>query len=113
MSEPRYDLVPRELLDSVVRHLRPQRIILFGSRARGDAREDSDIDLLVVVDDDLPPGALAGRTLLDACGNYDGAVDIVPFRRRNFTDDLRYVGSLPWIAEYEGIEVYAAAHAQV
>ena len=77
MSEPRYDLVPRELLDSVVRHLRPQRIILFGSRARGDAREDSDIDLLVVVDDDLPPGALAGRTLLDACGNYDSAAPVV------------------------------------
>ena len=26
----------------------PERIILFGSRARGDARPDSDVDLLVV-----------------------------------------------------------------
>jgi predicted nucleotidyltransferase len=28
-----------------------QRIVLFGSRARGDARADSDYDLLVVVDE--------------------------------------------------------------
>lgn len=28
----------------------PVRIVLFGSRARGDARPDSDVDLLVVVD---------------------------------------------------------------
>lgn len=40
------------VLAEVVRLLRqaaqPTRIIVFGSRARGDARPDSDIDLLVV-----------------------------------------------------------------
>jgi predicted nucleotidyltransferase len=29
--------------------LRPGRVLLFGSRARGDARPDSDLDLLVVM----------------------------------------------------------------
>lgn len=28
---------------------RPGRVLLFGSRARGDARPDSDLDLLVVM----------------------------------------------------------------
>ncbi len=28
---------------------RPGRVVLFGSRARGDARPDSDLDLLVVM----------------------------------------------------------------
>ena len=28
---------------------RPSRLVLFGSRARGEARPDSDIDLLVVM----------------------------------------------------------------
>jgi len=43
-------------LQPVVDHLRTQlgarlrAIVLFGSRARGDARSDSDIDLLVVAD---------------------------------------------------------------
>ena len=32
----------------VVEEFDPLRVILFGSRARGDARPDSDVDLLVV-----------------------------------------------------------------
>ncbi|NOT01307.1 MAG: nucleotidyltransferase domain-containing protein [Phycisphaerales bacterium] len=31
------------------RHFRPLRVILFGSYARGDVTEDSDVDLLVVL----------------------------------------------------------------
>ena len=46
--------VPEALLDAVVRHYRPRRVILFGSRGRGDAGPDSDWDLLVVVDDGAP-----------------------------------------------------------
>jgi predicted nucleotidyltransferase len=45
-------MVTREQIDAAVRILaeaaRPARIILFGSHARGDAGEDSDIDLLVI-----------------------------------------------------------------
>jgi predicted nucleotidyltransferase len=32
----------------IVREVAPERIILFGSHARGDARPDSDVDLLVI-----------------------------------------------------------------
>jgi len=32
----------------------PQKIVLFGSQVRGDARADSDIDLLVIESSDLP-----------------------------------------------------------
>lgn len=37
------------MVDRIVGQFEPIRIILFGSRARGDANESSDIDLLVVV----------------------------------------------------------------
>ncbi|MGE5483265.1 MAG: nucleotidyltransferase domain-containing protein [Bacteroidota bacterium] len=37
-----------ESVRRVVRVAQPDRIILFGSLARGEAREDSDIDLLVI-----------------------------------------------------------------
>lgn len=35
---------------------KPNRIVLFGSYARGDAREDSDVDLLVI-EDEVPDRA--------------------------------------------------------
>ena len=42
----------RRLLDDAIRRLaeavQPDKIVLFGSRARGDCRNDSDFDLLVV-----------------------------------------------------------------
>ncbi len=39
-----------ETVDALVREFRPLKIFLFGSRARGDGREVSDIDLLVVLE---------------------------------------------------------------
>jgi predicted nucleotidyltransferase len=41
----------RLIRDRVVQRFQPIRLILFGSRARGDARPDSDVDLLVVLPD--------------------------------------------------------------
>lgn len=53
-------MVDQAVLDEVVWRLveavDPDRIILFGSRARGDARPDSDVDLLIVKDSEESPG---------------------------------------------------------
>ena len=38
----------QEIIRRVVEATGPEKIILFGSRARGDHRPDSDIDLLVI-----------------------------------------------------------------
>ena len=38
-----------EVVDRIVNKFHPLKIILFGSWARGSAREDSDLDLLVVL----------------------------------------------------------------
>ena len=38
-----------ELAERIVREFHPQRIILFGSSTAGNAAEDSDVDLLIVM----------------------------------------------------------------
>ena len=52
-------VVNEAVLDEIVRRLveavDPDRIILFGSRARGDHRPDSDVDLLLVKPSSAPP----------------------------------------------------------
>ena len=39
----------RKLSQRIAREFHPERVILYGSRARGDPRGDSDVDLLVVM----------------------------------------------------------------
>ena len=36
------------MVDRIVGRFDPSRVVLFGSHARGTAREDSDVDLLVI-----------------------------------------------------------------
>ena len=46
------------VLDEIVRRIvqaaKPRKVILFGSRARGEARPDSDFDLLVIAESTEP-----------------------------------------------------------
>jgi predicted nucleotidyltransferase len=39
-----------DLVDKIVREFHPQKVILFGSYATGNPREDSDVDLFILMD---------------------------------------------------------------
>ena len=97
--------VPRALLDPVVEFFRPQRVILFGSRARGEATRDSDIDLLVVVDDDTPPEKLTTKAGYKA-HRTDRAADVFPIRAETFERERAISNTLAAEADAEGIVVY-------
>ncbi|HEY1796442.1 MAG TPA: HEPN domain-containing protein [Stellaceae bacterium] len=99
--------VPKELLDSIVAHFNPQRVILFGSQARGDAGPDSDIDLMVVVDDDTPTERLSGESVSKSRAGYRGTADILPWRASVFRTRAQARASLPATALREGITLYA------
>ena len=45
----------RQIVDVIVRISAPEAIVLFGSRARGNAHDDSDVDLLVVEKEPFTP----------------------------------------------------------
>lgn len=48
-----------DIVRTIVERFAPLRIVLFGSRARGDARPESDLDLLVIMESELSPTARA------------------------------------------------------
>ena len=75
-------LVPPELLNRVVDYFHPRRVVLFGSRARGHAGPDSDIDLIVILDDDAPASHLTLRAGWESRRGYDHSADVIPVRRR-------------------------------
>jgi len=99
-------IIPRELLDGIVAHFQPQRVILFGSAARGEAGRESDIDLLVIVDDDTPPEAFSAKSIHHARSSYHGAVDILPCRASVLASRARAKGSFADVVLREGVTVY-------
>jgi uncharacterized protein len=104
-------LVPRRLLDPIVEYFKPQWEILFGSRARGEATRDSDIDLLVIVDDDAPLEKLSLKAMHDAAKSYPRAADVIPMRAATFERYRGIVGTLAAEADTDGVVVYGAPKA--
>jgi uncharacterized protein len=64
------DDIINQMAECIVKEVNPARIILFGSSARGQAREDSDVDLLVI--EDAPFGA--GRSRFRETGRINRAL---------------------------------------
>jgi predicted nucleotidyltransferase len=58
MNQSRLPQSLAAIVRQVVALAHPQRILLFGSAARGEWRSDSDLDLLIIVDDTQQPNSI-------------------------------------------------------
>lgn len=99
--------IPEPLLNQVVSVFGPRRVIMFGSRARGDSREDSDYDLVVVLEDDAPDERLSWRRRYEARKGF--SADVLPCRESTLRDRARAVGSFAHTVLTEGVVVYERA----
>lgn len=97
-----------EVVRRLVEAYAPERIYLFGSKARGDAGADSDYDVLVVVPDDAPPERRRSRLAYVALRGTGTAVDVLVCTRRYFEERLHLKASLPATIAREGKLLYAA-----
>ncbi|MGE5515173.1 MAG: nucleotidyltransferase domain-containing protein [Bacteroidota bacterium] len=95
-----------KVLDRIVPAMQPEAVYLFGSRARGTNREDSDYDLLVVMPDDTPPEKLNMLRAFEATRGLGVAVEVIPCRRSIFERKKLVPGTLSRTVWAEGRLVY-------
>ena len=86
----------------------PDRIYLFGSKARGDYGPDSDFDLLVVVPDDAPEDRKRSRLAYERLWGTGTAADVLVWTRGRFESRAHLRASLPGTILREGRLLYAA-----
>ena len=104
----RYDPIVRRVVDRLAAIYQPERIYLFGSKARGDAGPDSDYDFLLVVSDSAPPELLRSAPAYDALWELKTAADVVVWTHSEFEGRLHLRASLPATVAREGRLLYAA-----
>ena len=112
MSKITKNTTPVEYIDRIVKRIvkrfRPNRIILFGSHARGDAGPDSDIDLLVVME---TSGSVRDQRLEIRGALHDIPIplDVIVSTPLDFAWRKNIVGTIEWPATREGKVLYARA----
>ena len=104
----RSDPVLAEIVRRLVAAYEPERIYLFGSKARGDAGPDSDYDLMVIVPDDAPPVRRRSRLAYEALRGTGQAADVLVCTRSSFDSRLHVRASLPATIVSEGRLLHAA-----
>jgi len=97
-----------EMVRRLREHLRPERIYLFGSRARGDAGPDSDYDLLVVVPHSPLPGYKRDQEAFRVLRGVGASKDVIVLTADEFRRKSGVVCSLPATVLREGKLLYVA-----
>jgi len=99
------DKVVQEMVERIVQAGEPQKIVLFGSRAREDARQDSDYDLLVIESSDLPRYKRASKYRRALVG-LGGSKDIVVWTPQEVAEWRNVPNAFITTALNEGLTVY-------
>lgn len=106
-SSTRQDIDPAidEMVRIIVDGWNPQQIVLFGSRARGDHDEQSDVDLLVVLDEAKHRGELA-RQVSGALSRTGIARDVIISTAADIVRQATVVGTVERAAMIDGRTLY-------
>jgi len=87
--DPEYQRIIDNIKSRLLAAIHPEAILLFGSGARGEVCEDSDIDLLVVWDERLDISNIKRQILLrKLIGSVERPVDLLTCSTEELNDSL-------------------------
>ena len=102
-----FDCILNDIFGRILNVVKPRQVLLFGSAARGQMHDNSDIDLLVVVPNGLHRRKTAQQIYLNLIG-IGHAADIVVVTEDDVNRSHEGDGYVIWSALTEGRIVYAA-----
>jgi predicted nucleotidyltransferase len=102
------DPILTEIVSRLVAAFNPEAIYLYGSRARGEAREDSDYDLLMVVSASSLPRYRRDQAAFRALCGLGVPKEIIVLTRDEFEAKRTVICSLAATVSREGMLLYAA-----
>ncbi|MHB1047023.1 MAG: nucleotidyltransferase domain-containing protein [Thermoanaerobaculia bacterium] len=107
MNEQQVDLQVRRAVRRIVDQFAPSMVLLFGSRARAEARPDSDVDLIVVWKDENPPPRRAA-VVRRALGHVGFPLDLAVVTPAEFARLREWRGGVFHAAAHEGVVLHGA-----
>jgi len=103
----RGDTVLRKIIERLVATFDPERIYLFGSRARGDHTSESDYDVMVLVDSSDEPSYRRAQRAYRVIGAVGASKDVLVWTRAEYDSQRHGGASLAAAVQRDGVTVYA------
>jgi len=94
-----------QIVKTIVNEYKPSKIILFGSFAYGHPTENSDLDLLIIKDDDLPK-IQRNRIVRSFLKDFLTPVDIIVKTTEEFENLKNVIGTVIYPANKYGKVLY-------
>jgi predicted nucleotidyltransferase len=104
-QEPITDELVQDITRKIVQSFHPNRIIAFGSYARGEQKRDSDLDLVIEMESD-EPFYQRGLGIVALFRDRRWAMDLLVYTPTEFRELSKIFGSLPYSIEREGKVLY-------
>lgn len=98
----------QEAVELLKKAANPVKIILFGSYARGDIKESSDLDFLVV-EKEIKARRMETVRLRDVLSPLRIPVDVLVVSEKSYNEWKDAPGTIIYEAAFEGKVVYGAA----